>query len=162
MHSSCYEWIGGIVTEYGLAEKSTIEIGSGVVNGSIRDHWKGPYVGVDLFPGNGVDRTENSEALSDSNATFECVVSAEMLEHVSRPWLAMNEMARIAKKGAHVIVTARGYDSRGCWQVHGYPGDVTRFSDVGMRVMAEDAGLEVLECSADPEGPGWFLHCVKN
>ena len=70
-------------------------------------------------------------------------------------------MARIVQRGGHVILTARGYGDRGAWEVHAYPNDFWRVSEGAMRVMAEDAGLEVLECVEDPEGPGFFLHAVK-
>lgn len=161
MHASCYEWFGKTVADYGLAEQSTIEIGSGNVNGTIRDHFTGPYIGVDISPGAGVDRVGNSEALDDPNASWSNVCSAEMLEHCTRPWRAVAEMARICQSGGHVLISARGYDERGCWEPHGYPVDAYRYSELSMRTLAEDAGLMVLECTADSEGPGWFLHAVK-
>lgn len=161
VHASCYEWVGQVVREHDLASHSTIEIGAGIVNGTIRDHFNGAYIGVDIGLGNGVDRVENSEQLSDGNATWATVISTEMLEHCSRPWRAVNEMSRICENGGHVIITARGYDERGCWEVHAYPNDMYRYSDQSMRVLAEDAGLHVLEVTRDSEGPGWFLHAVK-
>lgn len=161
MHSSVYEWVREVVTEHNLAGRSTIEIGSGIINGTIRDHFTGSYTGVDLGPGNGVDRIEDSEHLSDGNNYWANVVSTEMLEHCLHPWRAVREMARICQRGGHVLLTARGFDQRGCWEPHGYPVDAYRYSELSMRTLAEDAGLEVLECSADPEGPGWLLHAVK-
>lgn len=162
VHKSCYDWFGRIVAEYGLAEKSVIEIGSGNVNGTIRDHFKSEsYVGVDLAPGAGVDRVGNSEQLDDPDATWEVCCSAEMLEHCVRPWRAVNEMARITCSGGFVLLSARGFDQRGCWEPHGFPVDAYRYSELSMRTLAEDAGLTVLECTADPEGPGWFLLATK-
>jgi SAM-dependent methyltransferase len=161
MHQSCYEWVGKIVAQYDLAARPTIEVGSCNVNGTVRDHFSGAYLGVDVAEGNSVDRIEDSEHLRDADTTWANVVSTEMLEHVKRPWLAVDEMARICAPGGHVIITARGYDHRGCWEVHAYPDDMYRFSDQSMRVLAEDAGLTVCELEADPEGPGWFMHCVK-
>lgn len=161
MHNSVYEWVGKTVVGHGLAELPTIEIGSGIINGTVRDHFAGEYVGVDLGPGNGVDRVEDSEHLSDPNAQWSVVVSTEMLEHCVRPWRAVNEMSRICKSGGHVIITARGYDQRGCWEPHGFPVDAYRYSELSMRTLAEDAGLNVLEVTTDPEGPGFFLHATK-
>ena len=161
LHASCYDWVGKIVAEHGLAERSTIEIGSGIVNGTIRDHFKGAYIGVDLALGAGVDRVEDSEHLSDSDTSWFNVVSVETLEHVRRPWLAIQEMARICQQDGSVILSARGYDSRGCWEVHAYPHDYWRFSIDGMRMLVEDAGLTVIEAIEDSEGPGVFLYAVK-
>ena len=161
MHSSVYEWVGKVVAEYNLAGRSTIEVGSQDVNGSIRPHFTGSYVGVDLAPGKGVDRVENSEHLSDGNNYWSNVVSLETLEHCLHPWRAVNEMARICQHGGHVLLSARGFDQRGCGEPHGFPVDAFRYSELSMRTLAEDAGLEVLECLADPEGPGWLLHATK-
>jgi len=161
MHSSCYEWFGKTIANYGLADKSTIEIGSANVNGTIRDFFTGPYIGVDIAAGNGVDRVGNSEQLDDPDATWEVCCSAEMLEHCTRPWRAVNEMARITRSGGMVLLSCRGFDQRGCWEPHGYPVDAYRYSELSLRTLAEDAGLEVLEITADSEGPGWFVACRK-
>lgn len=161
MHQSVLDWVSGIVTEHDLANQSTIELGSGVINGSVRPFFTGEYCGVDLAPGNGVDRVGDIEKLDDPSATWHTVISTECLEHVTRPWRAVAEMSRICKTGGDVIITARGFDQRGCWEPHGFPVDAFRYSEIAMRTLAEDAGLEVLECLADPEGPGFFMHCRK-
>lgn len=161
IHASCYEWVGKVVSEYQLAGRSTLEIGSQNVNGSIRPHFTGVYTGVDLALGRDVDRVENSEQLSDGNNFWANVVSVEMLEHCRRPWRAIQEMARVCQHHGNVLVSSRGYDTRGCWQVHSFPYDFWRVSEGAMRVMAEDARLEVIEISADTEGPGFFMHCQK-
>lgn len=154
--------MGKIVADNGLSSLSAIEVGSCNVNGTVRDFFSGgEYVGVDVTAGNGVDRVEDCERLSDPDAQWSVVISTEALEHVRRPHIAVNEMARIAAPGAHIILTARGYDNRGCWEVHSWPNDVTRFSALGMQTLAEDAGLTVLEITTDPEGPGFFLHAIK-
>ena len=148
-----------MVDKYDLAELATLEVGSGIVNGTIRPHFTGPYVGCDMFAGRGVDFVADAEDLKLGDNTLTTVISTEMLEHCPRPWRAMQEMARVASQ--FVVVTARGYDQRGCWEVHGYPNDYYRFFHTSMRLLAEDAGLTVLELDADPEGPGWMMVCKK-
>ena len=161
MHASVYEWVGKTVAEHELGALATLEVGSGIVNGTVRDYFSGPYVGVDIGAGSGVDRVEDCTNLSDGDNTWDVVISTEMLEHVDRPWLAVNELARVCAASGHVIITCRGYDQRGCWEPHGYPHDSYRYSDRALIALAEDAGLRVLEITSDPEGPGWFLHAVK-
>lgn len=160
MHDSVLKWMTEVVEKYDLAEQSTLEVGSGIVNGTIRPLFSGDYIGCDIGHGWGVDVVANAEDLSrwDDN-TFPNVVSTEMLEHCPRPWRAMAEMARVSSR--FVVVTARGYDHRGCWEVHGYPNDYYRFFHTSMRLLAEDAGLTVLELDADTEGPGWMMVCKK-
>lgn len=162
MHASCFAWFGEKVAQYDLAKKRVIEIGSACVNGSIRDHFSTDnYVGIDLTLGAGVDRVDNAEQLSDPDATWEVVCSAEMLEHCLHPHKAVAEMARICESGGFVLLSARGFDQRGCWEPHGFPVDAFRYSELAMRTLAEDAGLNVLEVTADSEGPGWFLVATK-
>lgn len=161
MHASCYDWVGKVVAEHGLADRPTLEVGSQDVNGTIRDHFTGEYLGVDMAPGRGVDRIADAEHLDFHDNSWPAVISTEMLEHCPRPWVAVAEMARVCAPGGYVIVTARGYDERGCWEVHGYPADHWRMAASAMRIMAEDAGLRVIRCERDPEGPGWFLLAVK-
>lgn len=160
MHDSVRVFIEAVVDRYNLGGLSTLEVGSGIVNGTIRPYFSGPYVGCDIAHGWGVDVLADAQDLSRwADDTFPIVVSTEMLEHCPRPWLAMNEMARVSSQ--FVIVTARGYDERGCWEVHGHPNDYYRFYHTSMRLLAEDAGLGVLELEADPEGPGWLMVATK-
>lgn len=158
MHGSVYGWTAEIVDWWHLAKLPTLEVGSGIVNGTVRDHFSGKYLGVDIAPGIGVDMVADAETLEGVEGVWPVVISTEMLEHVARPWLAVIAMTRRSVPGGHVILTARGYDERGCWEPHGYPHDHWRFSELSMRTMAEDAGLTVDTLTADPEGPGWFLH----
>jgi hypothetical protein len=160
VHPSVLNWMQSVVERYGLADLSTLEVGSGIVNGTIRPLFSGPYIGCDIAHGWGVDVVANAEDLSRwEDGTFPTVVSTEMLEHCPRPWRAMQEMARVASQ--FVVITARGYDQRGCWEVHGYPYDYYRFYHTSMQLLAEDAGLTVLELEADPDGPGWLMVCKK-
>lgn len=162
MHDSVYKWVAEVVAEHGLAGRACLEVGSQNVNGTVRDHFTGMYLGVDMAPGPGVDMFADAETLAGlADGEWPVVVSTEMLEHCLRPWLAVQAMGRVCEPGGHVIVTARGYDERGCYGVHDYPWDVWRFSDVSMRLLASDAGLTVQTCIPDPEAPGWFLLAVK-
>jgi SAM-dependent methyltransferase len=160
MHPSCLAWCKRIIDDNGLASLRTLEVGSMNINGTVRQFFTGPYWGIDITPGPMVDQVQDAEDLSDM-PTYEVVISTEVLEHVRRPWRAMQEMADVCEPGGHVIITARGYDERGCWEVHGFPQDYWRVSHGAMQVMAEDAGLTVQEITADPEGPGFFLYARK-
>lgn len=162
MHDSVLAFTERVVKEYELADKATLEVGSGIVNGTVRGLFAGPYVGCDIHYGWGVDVLANAEDLSQwDDGNWPTVISTEMLEHCPRPWKAVQEMARVCQPDGYVIITCRGYDHRGYWEVHAYPHDYWRFSDGAMRILAEDAGLTVVELEADPEGPGWLMVCRK-
>jgi SAM-dependent methyltransferase len=162
MHPSCLEWVGQKVREWDLAHGQILEVGSYDVNGTVRPHFdQRHYVGVDMQPGPGVDETAIATDLPWGPSSFDVVVSTEMLEHCDRPWVAVAEMARVLRPGGYLILTARGYDERGCWEVHGYPEDFYRFSARAMETLLDLAGLRALEITTDPEGPGWFCLASK-
>lgn len=143
------------IARYELRDRSTLEVGSYDVNGSVRGLFSGDYLGVDVREGPGVDVEASAEHLPFEDRSYHTVISTEMLEHCERPWLAVAEMARVGE--ACLILTARGYDQRGCFPVHHDPSDLWRFSEASLRLLVEDAGLEVIECQADPEAPGVLL-----
>ncbi len=166
MHESVQTWVAGVVAGGDLAGRSTLEVGSYDVNGSVRPLFSGAYVGVDHAEGPGVDKVADAEHLPFADASFEVVVSTEMLEHAERPWLAVAEMARVCEPGGTVIITVRGFmvdPATGITVVmhkHDEP-DLWRFSGEGMAVLAEDAGLVVREIRPDNQAPGWLMVCGK-
>src|ERR1700741_1662508 len=116
-------WLGEMVTNYGLAEKDTLEVGSLNVNGSPRSLFSGKYYGVDMRPGPDVDVVVNAHDLWRvfPDQHFDVVVSAEMLEHDDAPWKSISEMRRVVREGGFLLLTCRGYDERGCFPLHSYP-----------------------------------------
>ena len=161
MHDSVQQFVARVVAEHDLAHKPALELGSFDVNGSPRKHFMGEYVGVDLREGPGVDKVADAERLPYSDGIWPVVVSCEMLEHALRPARIVGEMARVLAPGGWLICSARGFDEFGCFRYHGHPDDHHRWSRAGFSVMFLDAGLQVLECSADPIGPGWLLVARK-
>lgn len=154
MHGSVMTYVGQQVQALGVAEHPTLEVGSYDVNGSVRQFFTGPFVGVDMRPGPGVDHVAVASKLPFDDGEFGVVISTEMLEHDTRPWKSVAEMARVLRPGGILILTARGYDHRGCFPVHDYPGDYWRFSIGAFRELLDDAGLLPLDVIDDPEAPG--------
>jgi SAM-dependent methyltransferase len=149
-------YVEHVVHTHGIAGKSTLEVGSLDVNGSVRSLFTGLYHGLDMRDGPGVDEVANAENLARHDSRWEVVVCTETLEHVRRPWIAVKQMADALGYGGFLILTARGYDQRGAFPVHGFPEDYWRFSREGFAMMVRDAGLDVTECVLDPETPGVF------
>lgn len=161
MHGSVMAWTQRKVVELGIGAWPTLEVGSYNVNGSVRDYFTGAYVGVDMAEGPGVDKVMNAEALEYADDEWDVVISTEVLEHCERPWKAMAEMARVCAQGGYVMVSARGFDERGAFALHEYPWDLWRYGPGCMERLAVGVGLEVIECVADPECPGWLLTARK-
>lgn len=157
MHASVMAWVKGRVRHAGLAGKSTLEVGSLDVNGSVRGLFSGDYIGVDFREGPGVDRVMDGHALDFPDATFDTVVSTEMLEHDSEFWLSLAEMGRVLRPGGHLLLTTRGNG----FGEHGYPSDYFRFMPSSRAVLAGLAGCSVVVEALDPEVPGIFVHGIR-
>lgn len=71
---------------------------------------------------------------------FDVVVCEQVLEHVPAPWLALERLRELASPGGYIIVSTPFLI-----RVHAGPGDYWRFTEDGLRVMIERAGLEVVE-----------------
>jgi SAM-dependent methyltransferase len=157
MHASVAGWVADTVAIDGLASLSTLEVGSLDVNGSVRGSFKGPYVGVDMRDGPGVDQVANAHALPFDDASFELVVSTETLEHDAAFWLSLAEMGRVLADGGHLLLTTRGV----ACSIHDFPADYWRFTPDSGPLLAELAGCDIAEQEPDPELPGLFLHGVR-
>lgn len=60
-------------------------------------------------------------------ATFDAVLSTQVLEHVPDPHAAVAQIARVLKPGGRVVLTAPG-----CWPHHEQPYDFFRYTRFGL------------------------------
>jgi SAM-dependent methyltransferase len=103
------------------------------------------YVGADLAPAANVDVVLADPFLWDMpGASFDAVISGQMLEHNEMFWLSFLEMTRVLKPGGLMIHIA---PSRG--PQHRAPTDCWRFYPDGMRALAKWSGLDCLEAQTD-------------
>lgn len=156
MHQSVMDWVAAVVDRHNLHVAATLEVGSYDVNGSVRRFFHGRYWGVDMRDGPGVDQVLTSHQLDQLTERFDVVISTEMLEHDAMPWRSVPQMRDRLNPGGLLILTARGYDERGCFPVHDYPGDYWRYSVDGLAALIADSGMDVVEATSDPETPGVF------
>jgi SAM-dependent methyltransferase len=156
MHPSVMEWVGEKTREFDFNGQTILEVGSMNVNGSVRTLFAhaSSYTGVDFMPGAGVDLVMNAHALEFPDASFDAVVSTEMLEHDDEFWLSVKEMGRVLRPGGLLLLTARG---NGFWP-HDYPFDYWRFMPTSFNKLIALAGCDVLEVREDwyPGHPGVF------
>ena len=157
MHDSVMGWVAGEVAGHGLAARHVLEVGSLDVNGSVRPLFAGPYTGVDMRSGPGVDVVAFADALPFPDSSFDVVVSTEMLEHDPSPWLSLAEMGRVLRPGGHLVLTTRGNG----FGEHLEPGDYWRFMPGARGRLLELAGCDAVTMALDPEVPGIFVHGVR-
>jgi len=158
MHGSVLKFVEAVVNEFKLAKKSTLEIGSYNINGSVREFFTGKYVGIDLEDGPGVDRVMSSYDLRKEYEaeSFDVVVSTEQLEHDPKPWETMHNVKHVLKPGGFLVVTARGNG----FKRHNEP-DYYRFAKEAIGPLFELADVEPLDVKDDPECPGVFAVGMK-
>lgn len=89
--------------------KSVLEVGSRIVNGSIRSlFWLCKYTGMDISPGKGVDRVGYIHMETVWPYPYDVVISCEMLEH-DRHWQqSLQAMYNVLKPGGLLIITCAG------------------------------------------------------
>src|SRR3990167_8536433 len=106
--------------------RTVLEVGSGDVNGNIRDLFKDmEYVGIDMRPGPNVDIVLNAHDLRNKykEGDFDLVVCFDTLEHDDKFWLTVDTMREVLKPGGWMLL---GVPGRNCEQ-HLYPSDYWRF-----------------------------------
>lgn len=97
-----------------------------------------------------LDRLGSLLRLPFRDGSFGAVLSLNVLEHVTEPRAAMQEMARVLEPGGTLHLMAPQ-----SVRVHYAPYDFYRFTEYGLRYLAEQAGLDVEEVAA--EGGYWLL-----
>lgn len=96
---------------------------------------RGPYrkyfpnrVGFDIEGGPGVDFVGDAHQLKPfKDGEFSHLLCTEVLEHLSDPAAAINEMYRVLKPGGKLILTTRFI-----FPIHNAPGDYFRFTKYGL------------------------------
>lgn len=153
MHESVREWVADVVERYKLRGVPTLEVGSMVVNGTVRPLFAPApgfeYLGVDMRPGVGVNKVVAPGSPlphRECGGRWPVIVSTEMLEHDRNPFQTFVCFAEALVPGGLAIVTTRWTP----FPEHDHPSDNWRFSHGAMRILSEFAGLDVLEQADDP------------
>jgi SAM-dependent methyltransferase len=97
-------------------------------------------VNLDICSSRGVDVIGTVEQLPFASNVLRCVVSQEVLEHVTDPHQAAREAYRVLVAGGRFYV-----QTPFILGVHGAPHDFWRFTDQGLRRLLTQAGFEIEE-----------------
>lgn len=160
MHDSVMSFGKKVLTSVDVKNKRVLEVGSMNVNGSLRGHTLslGPasYIGVDFASGAGVDVVCDAVDLVKrfGEASFDVVISTEMLEHAENWRGAVDAMKQVLAPGGLLVLTMRGPG----FPLHGYPHDWHRFTVEDTRLIFADFSVVTLE--KDWQFPGVLL-CAR-
>lgn len=96
------------------------------------------YIMSDFQDGLDVDVLADAHALTATfhEESFDAVIACSVLEHIQRPWIAAQEIARVLKPGGKAFV-----QTHQCFPLHGYPNDYWRFTTDALETIFGDAGL---------------------
>ena len=118
---------------------------SGSVNPDYTTHCdSATWLRSDIEPDDSLDVVADLHLINEHVSELAGIYSPATLEHLQRPWVAMIAMAKALASGGALFV-----HTHQTFPLHGYPHDYYRFSTEAMRVMAADAGLEVIACEYD-------------
>lgn len=110
--------------------------------GLIMNEKKWTYQGLDLYEGNNVDivvkDAYNWKEITDES--YDVVISGQAFEHAEFFWLTLEQIKRVLKPGGLCCIIA---PSSG--PVHKNPYDCYRFTEKGMKSMANYIDFEILE-----------------
>jgi SAM-dependent methyltransferase len=84
------------------------------------------------------------------DASFDTVLTTQVIEHVPEPSRMMAEISRILAPGGHLILTAPQY-----WRLHEIPHDYYRFTKYGLQHLIETSGLT--PALIKEEGAAWTV-----
>ena len=106
-----------------------------------------------MMAGQRVDVVVDAAALVErfGPASFDVVLTTEMLEHVRNWPVVISNLKQVLRPGGVLLVTTRSIG----FHYHGWPYDFWRYEPEDMRVIFGDMDIEVLE--SDPEAPGVFM-----
>ncbi len=102
------------------------------------------YIGLDYETADASpDLVGDALRLPFPSSSFDTVLSTQTLEHLTDPFQAFDEMARVLTAGGSLILTAPQ-----SWREHELPYDYFRFTSFGLRHLCEQANLRVTRLEA--------------
>lgn len=104
----------------------------------LREHCD-TYESLDTADWHGeINHVQDVQRMSLPDESYDTAFCSQVIHHVPEPQSALNELARVLKPGARLILTAPHLS----W-LHNEPHDYYRFTRHGLRHMLERAGFEV-------------------
>jgi SAM-dependent methyltransferase len=109
-----------------------------MASGKVSDYIKLDFASSDYHQGHELDLTWDGQTIPLQPQTIDTVVMTEVLEHVHRPGVLLQEVRRVLKPGGVLFLTVPFI-----WPMHELPYDYHRFTPVALRTYLEEADFNV-------------------
>jgi SAM-dependent methyltransferase len=106
------------------------------------------YVAFDIVHGKNINIVGDVLNPPFANETFDTIVSTQVMEHVEKPWILVNQIKRILKPGGVCIMTAPFLIP-----YHADPNDFFRYTRQGLESLFKNEGFIVEECGKYGNAP---------
>ncbi len=133
-------WDDQLVYAYGLSasEAKPICLDLGCGRSPARNRFKGlkyRYVGTDIAYNEGVSVISDAHCLPFADEVFDVVYTTKVFEHLSQPWVAVNEIYRVLKIGGRIFGSVAFLEA--------FHNSYFHFTHYGVGSILEHAGFEV-------------------
>lgn len=107
------------------------------------------YLRADYVPGSDLDYVvQEDQTIAEEDATFDVILSTQVLEHVRSPQSYLAECLRLLKRGGKLILSTHGL-----FEEHGCPFDFRRWTADGLSEEVSKAGFTVDSVKKLTTGP---------
>ncbi len=117
-----------------VGEGTILNLGSGERSVHVGERW----VGLDIAPHANCDVVGDAHHLPFQDASFDAVHTVSVFEHLRKPWIAAEEVARVLRPGGLLFCSVPF-----AYPIHGSPHDFFRYTSEGLASLFES--LEVIE-----------------
>jgi SAM-dependent methyltransferase len=90
------------------------------------------------------DLVADAMRLPIASQSIDLVFCTQVLEHVARPWILLNECFRVLRPGGWLVLSAPCY-----WPLHEEPYDFYRYTRYGLERLVRDAGFASCRVMSD-------------
>jgi len=156
------KWVEYVNNKYNLSPKNILDIGSNddKYGNELRQlFWGSDYMGIDIQSGKNVDIIMDAYSIDINfvNGQFDAVLCLNFFEHVMKPWIILEKIAKILQKDGlfYVSIPTIGFP------IHNCPYDYWRVTERAMRDVFMD-GYKILSLEHDVSefGKHPFINCL--